>query len=663
MSRRRKLGFLTVLAVVLVCSAILLGSDSSQATAGTESQVADRVGEMQDLRTRTSKTFELADGTREWVGYAGPVHYRDASGSHQEIDNSIVGDNAVVDGIDYSLRNGANEYTARFATRSDGDHLVNIEMDGKSLSFGLAHPQTTEVETGPAVGSKSLSDLTYGQALVEYPDIYPGLDLYYKTVGYGVKEYLVLRGPGAQDTYVFNLALKGLTAREVDGRIHFLDSQQNSVFQVAEPFAVDEAGDVTKDIGLVLSQDADDRCQLTMTVSSTYLINPKRAFPVVIDPTIVITSDANLIFDTFIANDLDYDDTNFGTSPSLRTGKDTTYGARRTLLRFDLSPLAQAHIGWFWPYNAWIRIERNTSVGGQNPTIHAYYNEGSWGSGTVTWNTRPDYTTSYGSNYAWNDSGNWWRMDGSGVTTVVKRWLLGVPDYEGLLQRGWTIKDINEGDTAHWTTFYSCNAGSPHMPELHVTYSVWTYAYDGHTTGSWRTWQPSQSATNSAKDVAGDSYYRLKSNLTSDWRLATIAAADTWNNAPSSFLFYQLPYEGNDNDHSIGYVAEANGNLATNYGSSVWDGQAKVTTWRIVFNANYANQFFWGQQAGKYDMQYLALHELGHSLKLLDLYCYGGTSYWSDASILKPTMAGFGTNTLAGRSLAEGDNMGIQGLY
>lgn len=48
----------------------------------------DRI-EICELRKRNSKTFLIPDGSYQYVAYAENIHYQDASGELQEIDNSI----------------------------------------------------------------------------------------------------------------------------------------------------------------------------------------------------------------------------------------------------------------------------------------------------------------------------------------------------------------------------------------------------------------------------------------------------------------------------------------------------------------------------------------------------------------------------------------------
>jgi hypothetical protein len=91
MSRYRRTILGMVLGLLLLCAADFLGTQSPataipgeveevQTTPAIAEQApaapqAARVRELTDLRTEKSRTFELADGQREWVGFIEAVHH------------------------------------------------------------------------------------------------------------------------------------------------------------------------------------------------------------------------------------------------------------------------------------------------------------------------------------------------------------------------------------------------------------------------------------------------------------------------------------------------------------------------------------------------------------------------------------------------------------
>jgi hypothetical protein len=192
MSKRRMTACWIVLAAWFLCFAVL-GDNQSQATAAPDQfQVeslpgitettptvpqAAQVRELTELRTAESKTFELADGQREWVGYQEPVHYQDSQGAFQDIDNRIIGESRQIDGVTYAYRNAANGYTARFGVQGSGPDLVSIEYQGCSIAFGPVGARSSVANKAVDVGSKMLLGMATSEDCIAYPQIYPGVDL------------------------------------------------------------------------------------------------------------------------------------------------------------------------------------------------------------------------------------------------------------------------------------------------------------------------------------------------------------------------------------------------------------------------------------------------------------------------------------------------------
>mgnify|MGYP001058496227 CR=1 FL=1 len=414
-----------------------------------------RLREIVGLRDATSKTYELADGQREWVGYAEAVHYQDADETWRDIDNSIVNDSQRVGDTDYSLKNAANQYSVRFARQAAGANLVNISYRGTAIAFGPAGGMNAGVAKRPYSESQALSDMTYGNNCAVYEEVYPGVDLVYEAKTGGVKENIVLKDATVRNEFLFDLKLRDLSPKETDGRLVFVDDEDNEVFHLGPLLALDEAGVPCEEVTCALVEKG-KKHQLKVAVSRAYLEDPARVFPVIIDPSVMITG-SSVTYDSFVSSRYPY--RNYYLYNWLRTGKDTSYYTRRTFIRFNLSSLSGVDPDQV--AEAYIRIKRYSGV---TPNITAYRVLGSWVSSTIKWSNMPGYTTSEHSTTAINDSGSWWRMYN---LTVVKKWLAGTYG-----QYGWMIKDSREYSTSLWTTFYSSDAPSPNKPELHIIYKA-----------------------------------------------------------------------------------------------------------------------------------------------------------------------------------------------
>src|SRR5207244_8703567 len=110
-------------------------------------------------RTAHSETDVDAQGRHTARIYAGPVHYRDASGSWQPIDNTLV-----PDGSD-DVTNAANSYHASLP--ADVGEPVRFSTNRGFVSFQLAGARAHRAVDG---------------AQASYSDALPGVDVAY-TVG------------------------------------------------------------------------------------------------------------------------------------------------------------------------------------------------------------------------------------------------------------------------------------------------------------------------------------------------------------------------------------------------------------------------------------------------------------------------------------------------
>lgn len=143
-----------------------------------------------------------------------------------------------------------------------------------------------------------------------------------------------------------------------------------------------------------------EKDQIRITVDEAYLADKSRAYPVVIDPSVMITG-ASVTYDSYVS--YNFPDRKFYLEDYLRTGKDEPYGTRRTYIKFSLpTNIPAANVT-----SAYLRLEKYSGV---NPVAKACRVTGNWQSSEIKWNNKPDYTYAYASEYAYNDSGSWWRM-------------------------------------------------------------------------------------------------------------------------------------------------------------------------------------------------------------------------------------------------------------
>ena len=102
------------------------------------SEEAERLYEIEELREKSSKTYQLADGNYQYVGYAEDIHYEDADGSLKEINNAIM-DRPAKEGYTYS--NTANAWRTYFADSLSEQNAVVLEKGDYKIGLCMINAQ------------------------------------------------------------------------------------------------------------------------------------------------------------------------------------------------------------------------------------------------------------------------------------------------------------------------------------------------------------------------------------------------------------------------------------------------------------------------------------------------------------------------------------------
>lgn len=443
-----KMTLLLLVMIFLVSVLMPLGNSGNAAAVEDSDTSAQRVTELTELRSETSKTYLLADQTYETVVSAEKIHYQDSNGLYKEIKNSVSEDAKAIKNSNYQYKNTDNAYTARFGDMAE-ELPVLMEYGGGSIGFKPIGGGPASAQKGRA--AEALKNIVPEENAVSYYDVYPGVDIIYETTTDGVKEFIILNDQGASNTYEFELTMNGLHIHEEEGVIQFRDETGESVMEVSGLMAFDANGDATDKVTCQVIENKGGT-RLRVTLDEEYLADEGRAYPVVIDPSVMITG-SNSTFDTFVSKSKP--NTNYYMNNYLRVGYDSTYGIQRTLIKFNLPSTIPANN----VTSAKLRIKKYS---GNNIAISALRVTMGWTPKTTTWYKMPTYSTAV-LGYMNIDGSNtsWYRIM---VTDQVKNWLKGTQSNYGFL-----LKRTNETNNA--TVFYSSDAPSPNKPELVINYT------------------------------------------------------------------------------------------------------------------------------------------------------------------------------------------------
>jgi RHS repeat-associated protein len=233
-------------------------------------------GEQPQMRTEMTRTVLGDDGRYVTTVASSPLHFRDGAGRWEVIDSGLV----ATDAPGYAWQNAANRFRARFR-RDLTTGFLTIESQGRSASLSLVN----------AVAKRGTSD---GDE-IEYRGVLGGVDLDYTVFASGVKETVILHDRNAPSSFRFLLTPPsgGLEPESLgDGswalRAPDLDEP---LFVLMAPFAEDangdgadgQAGNASMKVTKLAGQLAVD-----LTVDRDWLDAPGRAFPVRVDPTVVV---------------------------------------------------------------------------------------------------------------------------------------------------------------------------------------------------------------------------------------------------------------------------------------------------------------------------------------------------------------------------------------
>lgn len=100
------------------------------------------IGEIEDRREEAVKHFRMSDGSFTMVQYSEPVHFQDASGLWQNIDNTLVARNGR-----FVSENGAVKKS--FASSMADEELLRISYEDYSVGMSYVVPATADKPVQP----------------------------------------------------------------------------------------------------------------------------------------------------------------------------------------------------------------------------------------------------------------------------------------------------------------------------------------------------------------------------------------------------------------------------------------------------------------------------------------------------------------------------------
>lgn len=228
-------------------------------------------------RSMFSEEYENPDGTRTYRQSSEPLNVKEANGQWVPVDLTME--------TDGSRRTKPKHHPLRptLADSAEDANLVSVEVDGKRASLALEKPKNTKAKVS---GRK-----------VEYADVEAETNLEYEVTAGTVKETIKLKrmpAPG-KASWRFRLDTADLTPRlSADGGVELVDST-GAVRLIMPPIETwDSSGSTDAPTALTGGTYALDKAAngkgwvLTVSVDEAWLRDPKRVYPVSVDPTVAL---------------------------------------------------------------------------------------------------------------------------------------------------------------------------------------------------------------------------------------------------------------------------------------------------------------------------------------------------------------------------------------
>lgn len=363
-------------------------------------------------RTATSKTFNKNDGSFEVAMYDETIHYKDEEGKWIQVNNSL-NDN------ENNVENKNNTFKVKFPKKLDDNKKIELTMSKYSIDWSVL-----DIDSSPISYSteefkvNNIKELVNTTQVVTYMNILNDVDLEYILSGSSIKENIILNEYSENFSLTFEFKLTGLSLLEdEEGNFLFVDNDNIIIFEFSDLFMYDSKYNDSQDIVLTVNETGNKTYDVELIPNNEWL--QTATYPVVIDPTIVVTSVTSNIYDTYIYSGAAT--TNYS-SYSYMTIADTSYTYQyKGLIYFSIpSSLMDKTI-------IYSKLYLTKSVKNIGRQINLYQNTEYFSSASATWANAPDYDNDevdyhiIGSSdvYEFNITRSVWDWQNSGNTTTT----------------------------------------------------------------------------------------------------------------------------------------------------------------------------------------------------------------------------------------------------
>ena len=316
-----------------------LTENDVEAVEEAQNEEAYVLHEVEDRRETSAKHYRMSDGSYAAVEFSNAVHYQNEDDDYVDIDNTITlsedGYTNTDNEVEYTFSDGFDsdtildctygEYGVSFglikeerasavqnvlstlndALRLPGRQYIEISNPGEepeesvasrgdSVTYSLDRTDSGDSEEPEKLSAEEWSSKEdKSGSSIKYVNISEGIDLRYDLIGNTLKEYIVLKKLPDTNEFSFGMSFDDLipTLNE-DKSITLANSEGESIFTIPAPYMLDGANNISYDCEYAIAE-TEQGYILTVTVSSEWLNDADREYPVMIDPALYLSKEGS----------------------------------------------------------------------------------------------------------------------------------------------------------------------------------------------------------------------------------------------------------------------------------------------------------------------------------------------------------------------------------
>ena len=215
-----------------------------------------------------TKTYKTGDRHFKTVYSEIPNTYEDAFGKQTEYNNTLVLKEQFF---------GKNYYEA-----ASSDVEVKLPAEEKKNTDISFEYNDVKVKLSPLNGNYSKH--TTKENAILYNDVFDGIDVQYTLSALGMKEDIILNKYVDHNEFTYKVDIKGAEVHLEDGVLNlYKKGEDTPALIISAPMMSDAAGNLSEAVSLSFEEDI-----LTVTADSEWIASPERAYPIKIDPNLII---------------------------------------------------------------------------------------------------------------------------------------------------------------------------------------------------------------------------------------------------------------------------------------------------------------------------------------------------------------------------------------